>query len=160
MNDAPSLFRMILHVTDTSRAAGFYTQLLGTEGRAVAPTRHYFDCGPVILDQPRLRLLFGRRSRSGARPGERARLPVPRRGARHERGSHRHPSLGRALLLRLRSVRQRTLLRRRADGLYGPAVTVGINVGRLLLAGRMAAREAQTPGRRESAPPAPPQREG
>ncbi len=49
MNDAPSLFRMILHVTDTSRAAGFYTQLLGTEGRAVAPTRHYFDCGPVIL---------------------------------------------------------------------------------------------------------------
>jgi catechol 2,3-dioxygenase-like lactoylglutathione lyase family enzyme len=49
MSDAPSLFRMILHVSDTARAAGFYTKLLGTEGRAVAPTRHYFDCGPVIL---------------------------------------------------------------------------------------------------------------
>lgn len=49
MSDAPSLFRMILHVSDTDRAADFYARLLGTAGRRVAPTRHYFDCGAVIL---------------------------------------------------------------------------------------------------------------
>ncbi|HSS50692.1 MAG TPA: VOC family protein [Thermoanaerobaculia bacterium] len=49
MSDVPSLFRMILHVSDTDRAAGFYARLLGTAGRRVAPTRYYFDCGPVIL---------------------------------------------------------------------------------------------------------------
>jgi extradiol dioxygenase family protein len=49
MSDAPSLFRLILHVSDMERAAGFYAKLLGTAGRRVAPTRHYFDCGPVIL---------------------------------------------------------------------------------------------------------------
>jgi catechol 2,3-dioxygenase-like lactoylglutathione lyase family enzyme len=49
MSDVPSLFRMILHVSDTERAAGFYARLLGTAGRRVAPARHYFDCGSVIL---------------------------------------------------------------------------------------------------------------
>ena len=49
MSDVPSLFRMILHVSDTDRAAGFYARLLGAAGRRVAPSRHYFDCGPVIL---------------------------------------------------------------------------------------------------------------
>src|ERR1700704_6026809 len=49
MSDAPSLFRMILHVSGTDRAAGFYSTLLGTPGRRVAPTRYYFDCGSVIL---------------------------------------------------------------------------------------------------------------
>ncbi len=49
MSDAPSLFRMILHVSDMDRAAGFYEKLLGLAGRRVAPTRHYFDCGSVLL---------------------------------------------------------------------------------------------------------------
>ena len=49
MSDVPSLFRMILHVSDMNRAAGFYTALLGTAGRRVAPSRLYFDCGAVIL---------------------------------------------------------------------------------------------------------------
>jgi predicted enzyme related to lactoylglutathione lyase len=49
MSDAPSLFRMILHVSDMDQAAGFYAKLLDAPGRRVAPTRHYFDCGPVIL---------------------------------------------------------------------------------------------------------------
>lgn len=49
MSDVPSLFRMILHVSDMDRAAGFYTTLLGTTGRRIAPSRCYFDCGPVIL---------------------------------------------------------------------------------------------------------------
>ena len=33
MSDVPSLFRMILHVSDTDRAAGFYARLLGAAGR-------------------------------------------------------------------------------------------------------------------------------
>src|SRR5437588_12097565 len=49
MRDAPSLFRMILHVSDMDRAADFYAKLLAVAGRRVAPTRHYFDCGLVIL---------------------------------------------------------------------------------------------------------------
>lgn len=49
MSDVPSLFRMILHVSDADRASDFYTKLLGTPGRTVAPTRRYFDCGSVIL---------------------------------------------------------------------------------------------------------------
>lgn len=49
MADVPTLFRMILHVSDTDRAADFYATLLDTVGRKVAPTRYYFDCGPVIL---------------------------------------------------------------------------------------------------------------
>ena len=49
MSVAPSLFRMILHVSDMDQAADFYAKLLAATGRRVAPTRHYFDCGSVIL---------------------------------------------------------------------------------------------------------------
>jgi predicted enzyme related to lactoylglutathione lyase len=49
MSDVSSVFRLILHVSDMDRAAGFYSKLLATTGRRVAATRHYFDCGPVIL---------------------------------------------------------------------------------------------------------------
>jgi len=49
MSVAPSLFRMILHVSDMDQAADFYAKLLAAAGRRVAPTRHYFDCGAVIL---------------------------------------------------------------------------------------------------------------
>jgi catechol 2,3-dioxygenase-like lactoylglutathione lyase family enzyme len=49
MSDAPSLFRVILQVSDLDRARGFYARLLGTEGRRIVGSRHYFDCGPVIL---------------------------------------------------------------------------------------------------------------
>jgi len=31
------------------KAADFYSQLLGLEGRRIRGSRHYFDCGPVIL---------------------------------------------------------------------------------------------------------------
>ncbi len=49
MSDVPSLFRTILHVSDMDQAAAFYAKLLDTPGRRIAPSRHYFDCGPVIL---------------------------------------------------------------------------------------------------------------
>jgi len=50
MPQAPPLFRIILQVSDLDRAAGFYSQLLGEEGRRIPrASRHYIDCGPVIL---------------------------------------------------------------------------------------------------------------
>ena len=45
----PSLYRTIFQVTGLDPAVAFYSQLLGQPGRRVADTRHYFDCGPVIL---------------------------------------------------------------------------------------------------------------
>ena len=50
MPQAPPLFRIILQVSDLDRAAEFYSKLLGDEGRRIPRTsRHYIDCGPVIL---------------------------------------------------------------------------------------------------------------
>ncbi len=50
MADAPSLFRMILQVPDLDKASEFYSKLLDNEGRRIPrASRHYFDCGPVIL---------------------------------------------------------------------------------------------------------------
>jgi catechol 2,3-dioxygenase-like lactoylglutathione lyase family enzyme len=46
---APRLYRVILPVSDIDRAASFYSELLGAEGRRVSPGRHYFDTGEVIL---------------------------------------------------------------------------------------------------------------
>jgi catechol 2,3-dioxygenase-like lactoylglutathione lyase family enzyme len=43
------MFRAALQVGNLDHAVAFYTKLLGVEGRPVAGTRHYFDCGPVIL---------------------------------------------------------------------------------------------------------------
>jgi predicted enzyme related to lactoylglutathione lyase len=49
-NNVPVLFRVILQVSDLDQAADFYSKLLGTDGRRISrATRHYFDCGPVIL---------------------------------------------------------------------------------------------------------------
>ena len=50
MNNAPRLFRVILQVGDLDQAAAFYTKLLDDEGRRIPrASRHYIDCGPVIL---------------------------------------------------------------------------------------------------------------
>jgi catechol-2,3-dioxygenase len=50
MANAASLFRVILQVSDLDRAAAFYSDLLNDEGRRIPRgSRHYFDCGPVIL---------------------------------------------------------------------------------------------------------------
>lgn len=43
------VFRVILPVSDISRAARFYEAVLGDAGRRVSPGRHYFDCEGVIL---------------------------------------------------------------------------------------------------------------
>ncbi len=50
MANAPTLFRVILQVSDLDKAAEFYSKLLADEGRRIPRgSRHYFDCGPVIL---------------------------------------------------------------------------------------------------------------
>ena len=44
------LFRVILQVANLDQAAEFYSKLLDDKGRRIPrATRHYFDCGPVIL---------------------------------------------------------------------------------------------------------------
>jgi catechol 2,3-dioxygenase-like lactoylglutathione lyase family enzyme len=47
--NTPRIFRLILPVSDGEQALGFYSRLLGLEGRSVGGGRCYFDCGPVIL---------------------------------------------------------------------------------------------------------------
>lgn len=47
---ADKLFRIILQVSDLDRAAEFYSKLLNDPGRRIPrASRHYIDCGPVIL---------------------------------------------------------------------------------------------------------------
>src|SRR5712664_3305971 len=47
---ADKLFRVILQVGDLDRAADFYARLLDDPGRRIPrASRHYIDCGPVIL---------------------------------------------------------------------------------------------------------------
>jgi predicted enzyme related to lactoylglutathione lyase len=44
------LFRLILQVANLDQAAEFYSKLLDDKGRRIPrASRHYFDCGPVIL---------------------------------------------------------------------------------------------------------------
>lgn len=46
----PSIFRVILPVSNIDEAAAFYAKLLDDDtGKRVAPYRHYFACGPVVL---------------------------------------------------------------------------------------------------------------
>jgi len=50
MPQAPRLFRIILQVPDLDHAEQFYGELLGDKGRRIPrASRHYIDCGPVIL---------------------------------------------------------------------------------------------------------------
>ena len=50
MSKAPPLFRLILQVSNLDQAAEFYAQLLGDKGRRIPrASRHYFDCGSIIL---------------------------------------------------------------------------------------------------------------
>lgn len=47
---ADRLFRIILQVDDLDKAAAFYAKLLDDPGRRIPrASRHYMDCGPVIL---------------------------------------------------------------------------------------------------------------
>jgi catechol 2,3-dioxygenase-like lactoylglutathione lyase family enzyme len=47
---ASKLFRIILQVSDLDQAAEFYGRLLNDPGRRIPrASRHYIDCGPVIL---------------------------------------------------------------------------------------------------------------
>lgn len=47
---APTLFRIVLQVDDLDKAEAFYSRLLNDPGRRIPnASRHYIDCGPVIL---------------------------------------------------------------------------------------------------------------
>ncbi|HEX7774440.1 MAG TPA: VOC family protein [Pyrinomonadaceae bacterium] len=47
---APQLYRIILQVDNLDKAEEFYGKLLGDRGRRIPrASRHYIDCGPVIL---------------------------------------------------------------------------------------------------------------
>jgi len=47
---APTLYRIILQVDNLDKAEEFYGRLLGDRGRRIPRgSRHYIDCGPVIL---------------------------------------------------------------------------------------------------------------
>jgi hypothetical protein len=47
---ADKLFRIILQVDDLDKASEFYGKLLDDPGRRIPrASRHYIDCGPVIL---------------------------------------------------------------------------------------------------------------
>jgi predicted enzyme related to lactoylglutathione lyase len=47
---ADKLFRIILQVDDLDKAQAFYGKLLNDAGRRIPyASRHYIDCGPVIL---------------------------------------------------------------------------------------------------------------
>ena len=47
---AHKLFRVILQVDELDKAADFYAKLLDDPGRRIPrASRHYIDCGPVIL---------------------------------------------------------------------------------------------------------------
>ena len=47
--DIPQLFRLNVEVGDLRAAIGFYTKLLGVDGRQQAGSRCYFEAGPVTL---------------------------------------------------------------------------------------------------------------
>ena len=47
---APTLYRIILQVDNLDKAEEFYGKLLGDRGRRIPRgSRHYIECGPVIL---------------------------------------------------------------------------------------------------------------
>lgn len=49
MSATPTIFRITLEVADLDKAAAFYAKLLGIPGQRHPGSRHYFDCGGVIL---------------------------------------------------------------------------------------------------------------
>ena len=48
-NARPKIFRVTIEVGDLERATSFYATLLDTPGKCHPGSRHYFDCGGVIL---------------------------------------------------------------------------------------------------------------
>jgi catechol 2,3-dioxygenase-like lactoylglutathione lyase family enzyme len=45
----PKIFRITLEVSNIDEASAFYEKLLGTRGQRHPGSRHYFDCGGVVL---------------------------------------------------------------------------------------------------------------
>jgi len=49
MSESPKLFRVTLEVADLERATQIYAALFGVDGQRHPGSRHYFDCGGVIV---------------------------------------------------------------------------------------------------------------
>lgn len=49
MTVGPSLFRVVVPVTDIARAVTFYRDVLAVDGEQVGPGRHYLHCDGAIL---------------------------------------------------------------------------------------------------------------
>lgn len=47
--ETPTLFRVVLQVSNLRQAVGFYRKVLGIDGVRVSSGRHYFHCGQAIL---------------------------------------------------------------------------------------------------------------
>ena len=43
------IYRTTLPVTNLEKAVAFYQKVLGRKGKPVSPTRHYFNCGGVVI---------------------------------------------------------------------------------------------------------------
>jgi len=110
----PHLFRVILPVSEIEAAASFYAAVLGMPGDRVSPGRHYFSCGGTILacydaladgdPEPVGHVYFSVDDLEAAHE----RMRAARRQRHH---AHRDQTLGRAQLLRNRSLRKPHLLR-------------------------------------------------
>lgn len=49
MSQPPKLFRVTLEVANLEQATKLYSELLGIPGKRHPGSRHYYDCGGVIL---------------------------------------------------------------------------------------------------------------
>ena len=49
MANSFKIFRVTLQVSNLEKAVQFYSELLDDEGTSIRGSRHYFDCGGVIL---------------------------------------------------------------------------------------------------------------
>ena len=124
----PHLFRVIVPVRDINRAADFYGALLGEAGQRVSPGRHYFDCEGTILAcydpeadgdgrtatalaEPLYIAVDDLASTYRASPDCRCHLLAGSGPGRWPSWRDRHETVGRALVLSHRPVRQSALCR-------------------------------------------------
>ncbi len=118
MSDSPKLFRVTLEVADLEYATQLYGDLFGQDGQRHPGARHYFDCGGVIVA-----ILDVSRGGMPPTPGPKSlffavddvdavHAQAERLGVLAPYDVHGEPasSMGRAFLLRRRSVGQRSVL--------------------------------------------------
>jgi catechol 2,3-dioxygenase-like lactoylglutathione lyase family enzyme len=75
MTGTPKIFRVTLEVSNLDEAAAFYTKLLGTKGKRHPGSRHYFDCGGVVLARATELETLAPYQSMGSRPANRSSGP-------------------------------------------------------------------------------------